>query len=80
MTYDFPNELLSPQRDLNQVRADLTALYKQLPYSVEPLEGGQRPEGYPDSPGWSEQEQTEVAALRRRERELSAVIDARLLG
>ena len=64
------------------MRADLTALYKRLPYSVEPMEAWQRPEGYwlatsrayPDSPGWSEQEQREVAALRERERDLTAAI------
>lgn len=46
------------------------------------MEAWQRPEGYwlatsracPDSPGWSEQEQKEVAALRERERELTGVI------
>jgi hypothetical protein len=80
--YDFPDDLLQAQRDLNQVRADLEALNKQLPYSVEPMEAWQRPEGYwlatprayPDSPGWSEQEQKEVAALREKERDLTAVI------
>lgn len=82
MAYDFPNDLLTAQHDLNQVRADLTGLYERLPYSVEPMEAWQRPEGYwrdqspayPDSPGWSEQEQQEVAALRERERDLTAVI------
>lgn len=81
-TYDFPEDLLTAQQELNQVRAALEALCERLPYSVEPLEGWQRPEGYwlavsptyPDSPGWSEQEQQEVAALRERERELSAAI------
>jgi hypothetical protein len=29
---------------------------------------------YPDSPGWSEQEQQEVAVLRERERDLTGVI------
>lgn len=81
-TYDYPDDLLTAQRELNQVRADLTALYERLPYSVEPMEAWQRPEGYwlatspayPESPGWSEQEQQEVAALRERERELTGVI------
>ncbi|MFI1510186.1 nucleic acid-binding protein [Streptomyces sp. NPDC020597] len=82
MAYDYPDDLLTAQRDLNQVRADLAALYERLPYSVEPMQAWQRPEGYwlatsrayPDSPGWSEQEQQEVAALRERERDLTAVI------
>ncbi|WP_037683718.1 hypothetical protein [Streptomyces griseus] len=81
-TYDFPGDLIAAQQALTQVRADLTALYKRLPYSVEPMEAWQRPEGYwlttsrayPDSPGWSEQEQQEVAALRERERDLTAAI------
>ncbi|MFE4824000.1 hypothetical protein ACFRFU_48170 [Streptomyces sp. NPDC056704] len=43
-TYDFPDDLLTAQQDLNHVRADLEALYERLPYSVEPLEGWARPE------------------------------------
>ncbi|MFE7854368.1 nucleic acid-binding protein [Streptomyces sp. NPDC057403] len=78
-TYAFPGDLIAAQQELIQVRADLTALYKRLPYSVEPMEGWQRPEGYwlttsrvyPDSPGWSEQE---VAALREKERDLTGAI------
>ncbi|MFD5341549.1 hypothetical protein [Streptomyces hawaiiensis] len=41
-TYDYPDDLLTAQQDLNQVRADLTALYERLPYSVEPMEAWQR--------------------------------------
>lgn len=60
-TYDYPGDLIAAQQELTQVRADLTALYTRLPYSVEPMEAWQRPEGYwlatsrayPDSPGWS---------------------------
>ncbi|EGX54671.1 nucleic acid-binding protein [Streptomyces sp. NPDC056353] len=81
-TYDFPGDLIAAQQELNQVRADLTALYERLPYSVEPMEAWQRPEGYwlatsrayPDSPGWSEQEQQEVAVLREKERDLTGAI------
>ncbi|MFF1546035.1 nucleic acid-binding protein [Streptomyces sp. NPDC058291] len=82
MAYEYPDDLLTAQQALNQVRADLTNLYERLPYSVEPMEAWQRPEGYwlatspayPASPGWMEQEQLEVAALRERERDLAAVI------
>ncbi|MFF7139375.1 nucleic acid-binding protein [Streptomyces sp. NPDC008196] len=82
MPYEYPDDLLTVQQALNQVRADLTNLYGRLPYSVEPMEAWQRPEGYwlasspayPDSPGWTEQEQQEVAALRERERDLTAAI------
>ncbi|CCK32980.1 putative nucleic acid-binding protein (plasmid) [Streptomyces davaonensis JCM 4913] len=49
---------------------------------MEPMDAWERPDGYwlgtspsyPDSPGWSEQEQKEVAALRERERELASAI------
>ncbi|MGW7410777.1 nucleic acid-binding protein [Streptomyces sp. NPDC054833] len=81
-TYDYPDDLLTAQQVPNQVRADLAASYERLPYSVELMEAWQRSEGYwlatsrayPESPGWSEQEQQEVAALRERERDLNAVI------
>ncbi|WP_060886835.1 hypothetical protein [Streptomyces caniscabiei] len=82
MAYDYPDDLLTAQRDLQAARADLAALFKALPYSVEPMEAWTRPEGYwlstspahPDSPGWTEQEQRQVAELRKRERELAATI------
>jgi hypothetical protein len=81
-TYDYPDDLLTAQRALHHVRAELDVLYGRLPYSVEPMEGWQRPEGYwlatspprTHSPGWSSQEQRDVTALRRRARELSAAI------
>lgn len=81
-TYAYPDDLLQAQQALNEVRASLKALVKTLPYSVEPMEAWVRPDGYwlatarsyPDSPGWSEQEQKEVAALREKEREFTAVI------
>ncbi|MFB7329887.1 MULTISPECIES: hypothetical protein [unclassified Streptomyces] len=49
---------------------------------MEPMEAWERPDSYwlaaspsyPDSPGWSEQEQKEVAALRAKEHDLTAVI------
>ncbi|MFF7986948.1 nucleic acid-binding protein [Streptomyces sp. NPDC007901] len=81
-TYHYPDDLLKAQQDLNEVRASLEALVKTLPYSVVPMEAWQRPEGYwlsaspsyPASPGWSDQEQKDVAALRERERDLAAAI------
>ncbi|NNN31883.1 nucleic acid-binding protein [Streptomyces sp. S3(2020)] len=77
-----PDDLLTAQRDLQAVRADLAALYTALPYSVEPIEAWARPEGYwlstspahPDSPGWTDTEQQQVADLRERERVLAAAI------
>jgi hypothetical protein len=81
-TYDYPDDLLRLQQDLDTARAELAALLKKLPSSVEAMEGWQRPEGHwlaasparPDSPGWTEQEQQDVAALREQELELSAAI------
>ncbi|MGW7244278.1 nucleic acid-binding protein [Streptomyces sp. NPDC054804] len=57
-------------------------MYERLPSSVEPMEAWQRPEGYwlvtspayPDSKGWLEREQNDVAMLRERERDLAALI------
>ncbi|MFK0112560.1 nucleic acid-binding protein [Streptomyces sp. NPDC091217] len=82
MTFEYPDELLRLQQDLNAVRSDLDTLVRSLPYSVVPIEAWQRPDGYwlstspsyPDSPGWSEQEQQKVMALRDQEREISAKI------
>ncbi|MFE0437259.1 nucleic acid-binding protein [Streptomyces nigra] len=82
-TYDFPgDDFIATQQELDQVRADLTAPYKRLQYSIELMEYWQRPEGYwlatsrayPVSPAWSEQEQQEVAVSRERERDLTEVL------
>ncbi|MFF7647011.1 nucleic acid-binding protein [Streptomyces canus] len=81
-TYDYPDDLLTAQRDLLAVRAELAALLKALPYSVEPMEAWTRPEGYwlatspahLDSPGWTDSQRQRVAELRERERELAATI------
>nr|WP_237532099.1 hypothetical protein [Streptomyces sp. SID8352] len=64
---------------MHQVRAELSALLKRLPWSVEPLDGFSDENGWrkierPASPGWSEDEQAEVEKLRRRERELAVFV------
>ncbi|GAA4704393.1 nucleic acid-binding protein [Streptomyces youssoufiensis] len=82
MTFDYPADLRALQKDLFETRARLQDLLKTLPYSVEPITSWRRPEGYwlpsarpyPDSPGWSEQDQKEVTALRERERDLAEAI------
>ncbi|MGW3491923.1 hypothetical protein [Streptomyces sp. NPDC001054] len=78
---DFPDDLLAAQRDLTAVRATLSARLAALPPSALPMPAWERPDGYwagarthPASPGWSEEERQEVAALRGRERELAAAI------
>jgi hypothetical protein len=78
-TYDFPSDLLAGQEELHQVRAELLALLKRLPWSVEPLDGfsddtGWRKVERPASPGWSKDEQAEVEKLRQRERELAVFV------
>lgn len=78
-TYDFPSDLLAGQEELHQVRAELSALLKRLPWSVEPLDGFSDDTGWrrverPASPGWSEDEQAEVEKLRQRERELAVFV------
>ncbi|MGC5562646.1 hypothetical protein ACPYPG_07355 [Streptomyces sp. FR-108] len=78
-TYDFPSDLLAGQEELHQVRAELLALLKRLPWSVEPLDGFSDDHGWrkverPASPGWTPDEQAEVEKLRQRERELAVFV------
>jgi hypothetical protein len=78
-TYDFPSDLLAGQEELHQVRAELSALLKRLPWSVEPLDGfsdtgGWRKVERPASPGWTPDEQAEVEKLRQREHELAVFV------
>ncbi|MER5433399.1 hypothetical protein [Streptomyces sp. NPDC002588] len=78
-TYDFPSDLRAGQEELHQVRAELSALLKRLPWSVEPLDGfsdagGWRKIERPASPGWTADEQAEVEKLRRREHELAVFV------
>jgi hypothetical protein len=78
-TYEFPSDLLAGQEELHQVRAELSALLKRLPWSVEPMDGfsddtGWRKVERPASPGWTADEQAEVEKLRRREHELAVFV------
>ncbi|OAH16411.1 hypothetical protein [Streptomyces jeddahensis] len=78
-THDFPSDLLAGQEELHQVRAELLALLKRLPWSVEPLDGfsddtGWRKVERPASPGWTADEQAEVEKLRQREQELAVFV------
>ncbi|WP_405466019.1 hypothetical protein OG783_23115 [Streptomyces jietaisiensis] len=80
-TPDFPSDLLAGQEELDQIRAELLALLKRLPWSVEPLDGFRDDNGWrrverAASPGWTENEQAEVEKLRRRERELAVFVSA----
>ncbi|MDQ0580733.1 hypothetical protein [Streptomyces rishiriensis] len=78
-TYDFPSDLRAGQEELHQVRAELSALLKRLPWSVEPLDGFSDDAGWrklerPASPGWTADEQAEVEKLRQREHELAVFV------
>ncbi|MFI7007241.1 hypothetical protein [Streptomyces sp. NPDC050145] len=77
--FDYPSDLLAGQEELHQVRADLQALLKRLPWSVEPLDAVSDTQGWrklerPASPGWTGDEQAEVEKLRQRELELAVFV------
>ncbi|NEB82009.1 hypothetical protein G3I40_43390 [Streptomyces sp. SID14478] len=77
--FDFPSDLLAGQEELHQIRADLQALFKRLPWSVAPLDAISDTQGWrklerPASPGWTDDEQAEVEKLRRRELELAVFV------
>ncbi|MGD6745724.1 hypothetical protein ACOKM3_28315 [Streptomyces sp. BH106] len=77
--FDFPGDLLAGQAELHQIRAELLALLKRLPWSVEPHDAvidtqGWRKMERAASPGWSEDDQAEVEKLRRRELELAVFV------
>ncbi|MFJ3302046.1 hypothetical protein ACIPSA_02780 [Streptomyces sp. NPDC086549] len=77
--YDFPSDLLAGQEELHQVRAELSALLKRLPWSVQPLDGFSDDNAWrkverPASPGWTADEQAEVEKLRQREHELAVFV------
>ncbi|MEU1023742.1 hypothetical protein ABZ366_16945 [Streptomyces sp. NPDC005904] len=76
---DFPSDLLAGQEELHQVRSELLALLKRLPWSVAPHDGfsdtgGWRSVERSASPGWTPEEQAEVEKLRARERELAIFV------
>ncbi|MBV2353763.1 hypothetical protein KUM39_05205 [Streptomyces sp. J2-1] len=78
-TPEFPSDLLAGQEELHQIRSELAALFRRLPWSVEPMTGFTEDTGWrkverPASPGWTEDEQAEVEKLRRREHELAVFI------
>ncbi|MEU7148696.1 hypothetical protein AB0B15_11750 [Streptomyces sp. NPDC045456] len=82
MSYDFPDDLIAAQRDLQQVTADLHALYHRLAPSPEPAEAfhDSRESGYwrdrqrDASPGWTDDEKAEEAKLREHRLELAATV------
>ncbi|WP_030814297.1 hypothetical protein [Streptomyces sp. NRRL S-337] len=82
--FDFPQDLVDAQAQLHKVRAELSALYARLPWSVEPLPGWThtKESGHyyesnrPDSPGWTDEEKQQVNDLRARQMELVTTVFA----
>ncbi|GHE83496.1 hypothetical protein GCM10018785_59310 [Streptomyces longispororuber] len=77
--HEFPADLLAAQEELHQVRSELHALLRRLPWCVEPHDGFSDDHGWrklerPASPGWTPDEQAEVEKLRARERELAVFV------
>ncbi|QGV82191.1 hypothetical protein [Streptomyces ficellus] len=76
----FPDDLRAAQTRLHQATAELAALCRTLPWSVEPLDGwpgrehphtGAVTGGRAPSRGWTEEEREAVDRLRARCAELS---------
>ncbi|RSN59647.1 hypothetical protein DMH12_10340 [Streptomyces sp. WAC 04229] len=79
----FPSDLLAARTRLNQATAELSALLRSLPWSVEPAEGwpgiehphtGEVTGGREPSPGWTNEQKAAVTRLRQECLELSATI------
>ncbi|MFE4873869.1 hypothetical protein [Streptomyces sp. NPDC056682] len=79
----FPGDLLDAQMRLHQATAELAALLRSLPWSVEPQEGwpgtehphtGEVTGSREPSPGWSDEEKAAVARLRRECLDLSVSV------
>ncbi|MFG2894938.1 hypothetical protein [Streptomyces sp. NPDC048248] len=77
-TFDFPQDLLDAQLELHQVQAELHALYERLPWSAEPMKGHGgdfwRPRLRTDSPGYTDDEKAQLAALRARQLDLAVTV------
>ncbi|MGK5548481.1 hypothetical protein ACSNOH_27680 [Streptomyces sp. URMC 127] len=78
--FNFPDDLRQAQAALHQTHAELRAAASELPWSVEPAEGWERPEGHwyparrPATDGWTEEQKSAVAGLRARALELSVTV------
>lgn len=79
MSTDFPNDLITAERERQQAVAERAALARMLPWSVEPLEGFDdsqiwRPRSRPDSPGYTPEQLERVNTLRATELDRAAAI------
>ncbi|MEU2872812.1 hypothetical protein ABZ769_26985 [Streptomyces olivoreticuli] len=83
-TYDFPPDLRAAQLELHQARTALEELGKALPWSAEPMPGwtvrstlnarDDRVVTRPASPGYTDEQKTELERLRERLLELSVTV------
>ncbi|MFI8944126.1 hypothetical protein [Streptomyces syringium] len=79
-TFEFPDDLRAAQLESRQVTAELEALCRELPWSVEPhpgipaREGDPFPTERPATDGWTPEQQEKVQQLRERQRELATAV------
>lgn len=80
---DFPDDLAAAQTRLHQATAELRALLRTLPWSVEPHDGWPGTEhphtgaitgGREPSPGWRDDQRSTVDRLRQECLDLSATV------
>lgn len=80
--FDFPQDLRDAQAALHEARAGYEEYAKTLPWSAEPMPGWESDKqlhsnyisAKPDSPGYTEEQATEVARFRARLLELSITV------
>ncbi|MFB7850401.1 MULTISPECIES: hypothetical protein [unclassified Streptomyces] len=81
----FPDALRATQIRLHQATAELTALGRALPWSVEPHDGwpgkehshtGEVTGGRPPSPGWTDEQKAAVDEFRQECLALSETVSA----
>ncbi|MEU3656458.1 hypothetical protein AB0E67_27355 [Streptomyces sp. NPDC032161] len=79
---DFPDDLRAAQAALHETRAAYDEYAKTLPWSVEPLPGWEGDKqlhssyrsGKPDSPGYTDEQKSEVARYREELLRLSTAV------
>lgn len=82
--FPFPSDLRAAQLELHRARAALEELGRSLPWSAVPMSGwtvkstlsaqGGRVVARPDSPGYTDEQRTELERLHERLLELSVTV------
>ncbi|MEU8672648.1 hypothetical protein AB0C71_37790 [Streptomyces anulatus] len=80
--FDFPSDLLDAQAALHRARHASEEYARTLPWSAEPMTGWEADKqlhssyrsSKPDSPGYTDDQRTEVTRLRAEVLRLSAVV------